>query len=205
MQVAEPNPFTEKAVDLALTPPFSAQQKRLELLALAQHVVGAKRVLEIGVHSCGTLMVWTDVAADDALIVAVDLPSQLDFTMQARAAGMRRPGQRLRVVPADSHAEVTVELIRELGPFDFIFIDGDHSFVGCHYDAFMYGPMLAPGGILAFHDIVKHDAGSGSQVDEVWDLVKMDPMAFGLPLNATYKEYVDLAGGQWGGIGVVLT
>jgi hypothetical protein len=34
----------------------------------------------------------------------------------------------------------------------FIFIDGDHSYQGVRQDILDYFPILAPGGIMAFHD-----------------------------------------------------
>jgi hypothetical protein len=35
---------------------------------------------------------------------------------------------------------------------EFIFVDGDHSYAGVRRDILDYYPLLAPGGILAFHD-----------------------------------------------------
>ena len=37
---------------------------------------------------------------------------------------------------------------------DFLFIDGDHSFEGVSKDHQLYSPLVRPGGVIAFHDIV---------------------------------------------------
>jgi len=41
-------------------------------------------------------------------------------------------------------------------PLDFLFIDGDHTYEGVKRDFEMYSPLVRNGGIIAFHDIVKH-------------------------------------------------
>ena len=35
---------------------------------------------------------------------------------------------------------------------NLIFIDGDHSILGCDFDYTHFGPAIAPGGYLLFHD-----------------------------------------------------
>lgn len=37
-------------------------------------------------------------------------------------------------------------------PIDLLFVDGDHSYIGCHSDAEAWLPKLKPGGIVVFHD-----------------------------------------------------
>ena len=37
---------------------------------------------------------------------------------------------------------------------DVLFIDGDHRYEGALHDLLLYGPMVRPGGIIAFHDTV---------------------------------------------------
>ena len=42
--------------------------------------------------------------------------------------------------------------VREFGPYDFIMIDGDHSYEGVKADWDNYFPMLRDGGIICLHD-----------------------------------------------------
>lgn len=51
-------------------------------------------------------------------------------------------------------------------PFDLIFIDGDHSEAAVRADIEAALPLLAPGGLIAFHDYRNHlDPGVGHAVD----------------------------------------
>jgi len=46
-------------------------------------------------------------------------------------------------------------------PFDFVFIDGDHTASGVLRDACGVLPMVAPGGYLLFHDAFNHQVQNG--------------------------------------------
>lgn len=57
-----------------------------------------------------------------------------------------------RTFICDSHLETTKARVAEFGPFDFMFIDGDHRRWGVQMDIEMYFPLVKPGGLIAFHD-----------------------------------------------------
>jgi cephalosporin hydroxylase len=136
------------------------RQEILELLdLLAQRTPRA--VLEIGTDEGGTLFLWTRVAADDAVLVAVDdRPLGITGTLSPWAVARRafaRNGQRIELmIPRDSHDPATAaEARRRLGgrSVDFLFIDGDHSYDGVKCDWELFSPLVAPGGLVAFHDV----------------------------------------------------
>ncbi|MBU37734.1 MAG: methyltransferase, partial [Anaerolineaceae bacterium] len=81
---------------------------------------------------------------------------------------------------------------------DFLFIDGDHRYEAVRRDFQLYSPLLRPGGIVAFHDILQPPRFPDNQVELFWGELKKDYRT---------KELVDPADergwGQWGGIGVV--
>lgn len=52
----------------------------------------------------------------------------------------------------DSHRQETLENVAALGPYDFLFIDGDHHRWGVQMDIEMYFPLINKGGLVAFHD-----------------------------------------------------
>jgi predicted O-methyltransferase YrrM len=57
---------------------------------------------------------------------------------------------------SDSRSNNTVNYIKNLGiKFDFIFIDGDHSYEGVKNDYEKYKQFLSEEGFMAFHDIVE--------------------------------------------------
>lgn len=135
-----------------------------------------RRVLEIGTARGGTLYLWAQAAADDAVIVSVDLPGG-DFGgayPRCRVPFYRafaRSGQTMHLLRADSHQPQTREQVRGLlnnEPLDFLFIDGDHTYEGVRADFVQYAPLVRPGGLAAMHDILPREEGSSIQVHRLW-------------------------------------
>ncbi len=134
-------------------------------------------VVEIGTDEGGTLLVWTRAAAPDALLIALDIrPLGLLGRFSAWALlrrGFARPGQRVELLmPIDSHDPRTLERLRRRldgRPIDFLFIDGDHSYDGVKRDFEMYSPLVRPGGLVAFHDVI---AGDEPDVVRYWRELK---------------------------------
>ena len=54
----------------------------------------------------------------------------------------------------DSKLEEACNFARNNGPYNIIFIDGDHSYEGVWSDYHNYRHMLAPNGLVVFHDTV---------------------------------------------------
>jgi predicted O-methyltransferase YrrM len=139
-----------------------------------------KRVLEIGTARGGTLYLWTQAAADDAIIISVDLPGG-EFGGAYPACrkpfyrSFARANQKLHLLRCDSHEKETVEKVRELFGhelIDFIFIDGDHSYDGVKADFRSYGPLVRPGGIIGLHDIMYRPELPEIQVHRFWNEIR---------------------------------
>lgn len=141
-----------------------------ELVASRPHA----RVLEIGSLFGGTLWWWSHLPAVETL-VSVDVPSDwaevADGVRAARESWAEWFSPRVDFVEvvADSHDPATLGLVD--GPFDFAFIDGDHSYDGVRSDWLMWSPLVRPGGLLAFHDTWpngnRHEPGVVRWVDEL--------------------------------------
>ena len=52
-----------------------------------------------------------------------------------------------------SHSEETLNTLFSLGPFDMIYVDGDHIEEGAYADICLAYDLLAPGGIMLVHDL----------------------------------------------------
>lgn len=111
---------------------------------------GVKRYLEIGCRYGDTFdAVMTAIGGGHG--VAVDLPG---------ADGYERDGQAILEAAVEAHGghciignsrdPRVIAKVKELGPYDAILIDGDHSYDGAMIDWMNYGH-LAP--LVAFHDI----------------------------------------------------
>lgn len=121
-----------------------------ELLDLVSQVAPAI-VVEIGTRTGATLWAFS-VAAPDALLVSIDP------TNQRRAlenlVGRERELHLLAARSQDTATLIGLERILDGRPIDFLFIDGDHSLQAVTADVALYGPLLAPDGLLALHDVV---------------------------------------------------
>jgi predicted O-methyltransferase YrrM len=142
-----------------------AAQKYDELADFLDFLPPVHNVLEIGSMTGGTLWLWAQIAT--GLVVSVDLQN-------GPALGeLPTPVTRIE---GDSHAPRTLDAVRDalagwgsISPsVDLLFIDGDHSYEGVRRDAAWYMGLVRTGGVVAFHDIVRHDDPAASEVERFW-------------------------------------
>jgi cephalosporin hydroxylase len=149
-------------------------QVRSELAAAAEHVAAAapRRVLEIGTYTGGTLYTWCRAAESVETVISVDLP---DGPTKPRFLDRAMPDTDVRFVRKNSQTRATraeVERALDSEPVDFLFIDGDHTLDGVRRDFELYEPLVADGGLIAFHDIVTLEREEWNQVDELWSAIE---------------------------------
>ncbi len=150
------------AVGLGVIPPrtmHSAEDARL-LLEAAR---GARRVVEIGVYEGASALALCDALGPGAELNLIDpfgshpdaLPGGWGASEWAtrRAVGRasrRRGAQAPRIL---WHVALSHEVARRWsGAVDLVFIDGDHSEVGCERDWRSWQGFVALGGCVVFHD-----------------------------------------------------
>jgi predicted O-methyltransferase YrrM len=139
-----------------------------------------RRVLEIGTAGGGTFYLFTRVAANDAVLISADLPHGQFGGGYPKWRGrliqsFAQEKQQVHLLAVDSHAPETLQRIRELlpdGQLDFLFIDGDHRYEGVKADFDMYSPIVRPGGLIGFHDIVPGPADKAGGVAVFWQELK---------------------------------
>jgi hypothetical protein len=68
----------------------------------------------------------------------------------------------------DTHSSEMEAFARQFPPFDFLFIDAGHDYADVERDFADYGPLVRPGGIIAFHDSLPR---KGYEEVEVWRLL----------------------------------
>jgi len=148
--------------------------------------------MEIGTDRGGTFLIWSKITNPNGLKISVDLPL---FDISLRNERMKKLGDKVIIIEEDSHEERCRNLISDSlngELLDFLFIDGDHSYLGVKLDFYMYKDFVKPGGWIGFHDIksTKHHHDTGIFVDKFWE-------------ELNYKKYWFLSGTNWGGIGFI--
>ncbi|MDP3836951.1 MAG: class I SAM-dependent methyltransferase [bacterium] len=184
---------------------FRSSQIKEEIISLMTEVRerAPRIVLEIGTATGGTLFMLAKAAAPDAKIISIDLPfgrygaGYLKYRiplMQAFASS----NQTLELLRLDSHSQETINELKEIigdEKIDFLFIDGDHSYEGVKSDFENYYPLVKPGGLIAFHDIVTNDLDPSFGTQRFWQEIKG---------RFEHKEYIKENRGNSGcGIGLI--
>jgi predicted O-methyltransferase YrrM len=175
-----------------------------ELTEFTKIVMGMqpRRILEIGTAEGGVFWLLCRMAAADATLISLDLPPQERYSggnkIDINLESMKIPGQTVHVIHGDSHAPETPGQVQKiLGDqlLDLLFIDGDHTYEGVSQDYMMYSPLVRPGGMIVFHDIVK-SIWPGCQVDRFWGELEQNTS-----LGA--KAIIGYVPSHYGGIGLV--
>lgn len=158
-----------------------------------------KNFMEIGTDKGGTFVVWSALSSkNDGIRISLDIPHGpwgQNFDLANRNSWLTRMGSNVHILEGDSHSEKSLSAVQEIlngEKLDFLFIDGDHSYLGVKLDYYMYRQFVKPGGWIGFHDIKMTDfhIGAGCRVDILW--------------NELIGEKVEIISeDNWGGIGFI--
>lgn len=139
---------------------YPRQQDEEELHWLTREITArnATSFLEIGSRFGQTLWAIGRSLPTGSLIVSVDKPAdqQGREAMELCADSLRKMGQKVHVIEADSRDSNAVGAVRALlasherDAFDAIFIDADHKIESVVLDWINYGKI---GKLIAFHDV----------------------------------------------------
>lgn len=150
-------------------------QMRSEILALAKAVqaINPKTILEIGTCNGGTLFIWSNLATE--CVITCDLNKSKIRDELYKSFPPAGSDCEVISLAGDSHQQTFFEKVRESlngRTVDFLFIDGDHTEAGVRSDYNMYSPLVRPGGIIAFHDILEKQPVPDNQVYYFWEKIK---------------------------------
>ncbi len=157
-------------------PDLWTQQNRQEFVYFLAHIAGARSILEVGSCLGRSLWMMALVANPGAVIRSIDLgvlPEEagklkgLDVSpaLAQTRDELSADGFDVKICLGNSHDEKVIAWARDNGPYDVVFIDGDHSYEGAKADWLAYGPM---GRIVGFHDIAHPQCG----VRQLWSEIK---------------------------------
>jgi len=142
-------------------------QKSVEIFPLAyclgQH--GCTTYLEVGARDGETFLA---IGSTMTRAVAIDLGGKTAPKLLQRSRALKALGVDSHVIIGNSRQAGVIDQARALGPFDAVFIDGDHSLHGVAADWNSYLPMATQ--LVAFHDIL----GGAAQrvgVGRLWEQI----------------------------------
>ena len=169
---------------------YKIQQLKEEWDWLIDNAIGDKRdlnILEIGCYDGGSSHYLSNFAAT---MITIDNNDPCRFKPD------ELPCSDYTYISGDSHDP---KMNRYFGSqvWDFVFIDGDHSYEGVKADFYNVLPYLKKGTPVAFHDIVMSPFHHthGCYVGEFWRDLKKEFKATEFSEIVTNKE--------WAGIGIV--
>lgn len=183
---------------LGLYRSIEPMQEASELVGLVELVAdeNPRTAVEIGTARGGSLYVLARRLDAAETLVSVDNAAVHDQRGQFFEAFASE--KEVCTVTGSSHRPRTVERVRRALPndeIDFLFIDGDHSYSGVKRDFELYEPLVADGGIVAFHDVVETE-NPNMGVPQFWRDVREEYDS---------REIVRPPDSERGGIGVLFT
>jgi predicted O-methyltransferase YrrM len=133
------------------------EQDLQELAWLKGKISGVKSILEIGCRYGDSLRELASAAAPGAKIRAIDhgmpsgeCPNPTVKELRHAIKWLKVEGFDAECYIGDSHDEDTLAWATKNGPYDFIYIDADHSYEGVKADYEQYGPLAR---MVGLHDI----------------------------------------------------
>lgn len=147
--------------------PISQYEKEFEFLLRIFKERQPTSILEIGTHHGGSFYHWIKEAPTGAIVNSID-NQHINSDLYDDWANVRRV--EVNWFNGDSTSNEALQWAKFDAPYDFIFIDGDHSFNGVMDDYVLAAHLIKRPGIIAFHDITPHPY---REVDEAWNLLKI--------------------------------
>lgn len=177
-------------------------------------------ILEIGTKYGGTFYIWNQLNKS-GLNISIDMDDGGlhggigNEEMNKRDLWFQERFQNCHFIRGDSHDNKTRHKVFEFlylntpfdqndpeiqyGRFDFLFIDGDHTYEGVKRDFEMYSPFVKSKSVIAFHDIIisEYHHSRNVYVGEFWNEIKKND-------NFIAIEIIDHPNQNWGGIGILI-
>ena len=130
--------------------------------------------LEIGTYTGASFAVWDSlsgpgihISLDPNTETGIILPPEKLAARRALFAQLKPTIHELFMDSTDPRTLKAVRAILGTQPLDFLFIDGDHHFRAVWSDYILYGQLVRPEGIIAFHDAILYP-----DVRRAWNIIQ---------------------------------
>lgn len=164
-------------------------QNPIEILEFSKfyYELKCKNILEIGTFFGGTFYLLCKLSDENGKKISLDYPffgtpggDSVIQNQEIIISNLKKFSKNVEVLTMDSHSPETLSHIENImgnQEFDFIFIDGDHSYEGVKQDFEMYKHLLKDGGYIGFHDINIESSylSHSCRVDLLWKELLENP------------------------------
>jgi len=155
-----------------------------------------KNYLEIGSYAGGSMsLISSHDYPTKCITVDLGYPVNKDV-VNHNVNNFKNPKSTFKYIQGNSQNINTINEVKlECNEFDFIFIDGDHSYQGVLLDFNNYSPMLKKGGYLCFDDYLDSEYSpevKGVVDDIVKTLNKDEYKVIGLLTYHELKDFTEL-------------
>jgi predicted O-methyltransferase YrrM len=128
--------------------PFIQQQREefTSFIAAVEEYLGQRprKILDIGTNKGGTALMFQHIASEGC--ISIDI--------RGREVGIPDAWfPKVHFIVGDSSSPEVIAEIQQNGPYDLIFIDGDHSYDGTKKDWELAKTLISSPGVIGFHDI----------------------------------------------------
>lgn len=163
-EMIKPNP--KELVDYCLDPDLMEKcifmQVYEEILTLSYWLKGFRPVNILEIGTMGSTF-WIMSKLSRGKKVSIDIEPRQSIVHHFMY------GEDWRFFQGDSHTEEMYNNVRDFcSQYDFIFIDGDHTYNGVKKDFEMYKNLLSPRGVIGFHDIDPNHIFADSYAGQVY-------------------------------------
>lgn len=159
--------------------------------------------LEIGSMYGGSLWRVANALPKLSRVVSVDFmcdTPEAQPSLESCVTELKLTGYDAHLIVGDSAATETIEAVRNLGPFDCIFIDGAHTLDAVTADWNNYAPM---GRIIALHDIAWNSTWKSAVPGRVSKPMGVPQLWNELKARYRHKEFKLHVPSNYYGIGVL--
>lgn len=150
METKDPKLLVEHIMSPTMVNNCFTQQVYDEILHLAYFLKGFQphNMLEVGCKG-GTFSLFSQLSTGKKVGVDIDVQYEVNVNFSA----INDP-ENTHFICGNSQTQETLDKVKSICPsFDFIFIDGDHTYEGVSRDFHLYKQVLSKKGVMVFHDI----------------------------------------------------
>lgn len=159
------------------------------LLSLANSI-SPRTVIEIGTFAGGTAWAFAQLPTVQH-IITVDYGPEPDAA--ARLADLRPQVSTVAYHSADPNCFHNVTALLGSERADLLLIDGSHDLASVEQDYRIYAPLVRIGGLVALHDVERHNGRPEVEVHTFWHHLT----------NYAVTTKITAAPDKWAGIGLV--